>query len=135
MVARRGTSTRRLCSTRASEHLSGLSVGQTRVGAAEREGIPPRSHSRRRHLRLLHQCFSAAAVQILTNLGIEFNSVNVLDSDDMREGIKKFSNWPTIPQLYVKEEFIGGCDIVKEMYDSGELLELFNTRGIEIKPS
>ena len=79
--------------------------------------------------------FSAATVQILTNLGVKFNSINVLDSDEMREGIKKFSNWPTIPQLYIKEEFIGGCDIVKEMYESGELLELFNTRGIEIKPA
>ena len=54
--------------------------------------------------------FSAATVQILTNLGIKFSSVNVLDSEDMREGIKKFSDWPTIPQLYVKNEFIGGCD-------------------------
>jgi len=79
--------------------------------------------------------FSAATVQVLTNLGIKFNSINVLDSDEMREGIKKFSNWPTIPQLYVKEEFIGGCDIVKEMFESGELLELFNKRGIEIKTS
>ena len=52
----------------------------------------------------------------------------------MREGIKKFSNWPTIPQLYVKEEFIGGCDIVKEMHETGELLELFNSRGIDVKP-
>ena len=77
--------------------------------------------------------FSAATVQILTNLNIKFTSVNVLDSDEMREGIKKFSNWPTIPQLYIKEEFVGGCDIVKEMYESGELLELFNTSGIEIK--
>ena len=67
--------------------------------------------------------FSAATVQVLKNLGINFNSVNVLDSNDMREGIKKFSDWPTIPQLYVKKEFIGGCDIVKEMYESGELLE------------
>ena len=78
--------------------------------------------------------FSAATVQILTNIGVKFNSVNVLDSDDMREGIKKFSNWPTIPQLYVKKEFIGGCDIIKEMFESGELLELLNTRGIEVKP-
>ena len=53
----------------------------------------------------------------------------------MREGIKKFSNWPTIPQLYVKEEFIGGCDIVKEMNESGELLELFNTKGVQVKSS
>ena len=79
--------------------------------------------------------FSAATVQILTNLGIKFSFVNVLDSDEMREGIKKFSNWPTIPQLYVKEEFIGGCDIIKEMYESGELLELFNTKGIDVNPS
>ena len=79
--------------------------------------------------------FSAATVQVLKNLGINFNSVNVLDSNDMREGIKKFSDWPTIPQLYVKKEFIGGCDIVKEMYESGELLELFNSRGIQVNPS
>jgi len=79
--------------------------------------------------------FSAATVQVLNNLGIKFNSVNVLDSNDMREGIKKFSDWPTIPQLYVKKEFIGGCDIVKEMYESGELLELLNSRGIQVSPS
>ena len=79
--------------------------------------------------------FSAATVQILTNLGIKFSSVNVLDSDEMREGIKKFSNWPTIPQLYIKEEFIGGCDIVKEMYENGELQELLNNKGIKISPS
>ena len=79
--------------------------------------------------------FSAATVQILSDIGVKFNSVNVLDSDEMREGIKKFSNWPTIPQLYVKEEFVGGCDIIKEMNESGELLELLNTRGIDINPS
>ena len=79
--------------------------------------------------------FSAATVQILTNLGVKFSSINVLDSDEMREGIKKFSNWPTIPQLYVKEEFIGGCDIVKEMFESGELLELFKKGGVEVNTS
>ena len=79
--------------------------------------------------------FSAATVQVLSDIGVKFSSVNVLDSNEMREGIKKFSNWPTIPQLYVKEEFIGGCDIVKEMFETGELLELFNSRGIEVKPS
>ena len=79
--------------------------------------------------------FSAATVQVLKNLGIDFTSINVLDSNEMREGIKKFSDWPTIPQLYVKKEFIGGCDIVKEMYESGELLELLNSRGIQVKPS
>ena len=79
--------------------------------------------------------FSAATAQILNSLGVKFTSVNVLDSDEIREGIKKFSNWPTIPQLYIKEEFIGGCDIVKEMYESGELLELLNTKGININPA
>jgi len=78
--------------------------------------------------------FSAATVQVLSDIGVKFSSVNVLDSNEMREGIKKFSNWPTIPQLYVKEEFIGGCDIVKEMYETGELLELFNSKGIDLKP-
>ena len=79
--------------------------------------------------------FSASLVQILNNVGIKFNTVNVLDNDEMREGIKKFSNWPTIPQLYIKEEFVGGCDIVKEMYESGELLELVNSKGMKINPS
>ena len=79
--------------------------------------------------------FSAATVEVLNKIGVKFGSVNVLESDEIREGIKKFSNWPTIPQLYVKEEFIGGCDIIKEMYETGELLELFNSRGIDVKPS
>ena len=79
--------------------------------------------------------FSATVVQLLSDLGVKFSSVNVLESDEIREGIKQFSNWPTIPQLYIKEEFIGGCDIVKEMYESGELLELLNTKGIEVKQS
>tara|TARA_B100001287_G_scaffold274744_1_gene280745 strand:+ start:310 stop:651 length:342 start_codon:yes stop_codon:yes gene_type:complete len=79
--------------------------------------------------------FSAATVEVLNKIGVKFESVNVLDSDEMREGIKKFSNWPTIPQLYVKEEFIGGCDIVREMFESGELLELLNTKGINVNPS
>ena len=79
--------------------------------------------------------FSAATVEVLNKLGVKFGSVNVLESDEMREGIKKFSNWPTIPQLYVKEEFVGGCDIVREMFESGELLELLNTKGIDVSPS
>ena len=79
--------------------------------------------------------FSAAVVQLLTELGIKFSTINVLDSDEMREGIKKYSNWPTIPQLYVKEEFIGGCDIVREMHENGELLELFNSKGLQTNPS
>ena len=79
--------------------------------------------------------FSAAVAQVLSDLGVKFSSVNVLESDEMREGIKQFSNWPTIPQLYIKEEFIGGCDIIKEMYESGELLELFDSKGIGTKSS
>ena len=79
--------------------------------------------------------FSAIVVEILTKVGVKFGSVNVLESDEMREGIKKYSNWPTIPQLYVKKEFIGGCDIVIEMFESGELLELLNTNGIDVNPS
>ena len=82
------------------------------------------------------QCgFSARVVDILTKIGVKFATVNVLDSDEMREGIKTYSNWPTIPQLYVKKEFIGGCDIVTEMFESGELLELLNTNGINVNPS
>ena len=77
--------------------------------------------------------FSAAVVEILSNLGIKFSSINVLDSDEMREGIKKFSNWPTIPQLYVKEEFIGGCDIIKEMYETGELKKILESKSINFK--
>ena len=79
--------------------------------------------------------FSATVAQVLSDLGIKYNSVNVLESDEMREGIKQFSNWPTIPQLYIKKEFVGRCDIVKEMYESGELLELLNTKGIKVNPS
>ena len=75
--------------------------------------------------------FSAAVAEILSNVGVKYSSVNVLDSNEIREGIKKFSDWPTIPQLYVKEEFIGGCDIIKEMFESGELVDLLNTKGIE----
>ena len=79
--------------------------------------------------------FSAAVVEVLNNIGVDFNSINVLDNDKIREGIKNYSNWPTIPQIYVKEEFIGGCDIVKEMYESGELLELLKSKGIKVKSS
>jgi len=79
--------------------------------------------------------FSASVAQVLSDLGVKFSSVNVLESDEMREGIKQFSNWPTIPQLYIKEEFIGGSDIVKEMFESGELLELLKTKGIKVNSS
>ena len=80
------------------------------------------------------QCgFSARVVDILTKVGVKFSTVNVLESDEMREGIKKYSNWPTIPQLYVKKEFIGGCDIVKEMYENGELKKVLQDKGIKFK--
>ena len=79
------------------------------------------------------QCgFSAATVGVLNHLGIKFSSVNVLEDDSILEGIKHFSDWPTIPQLYVKGEFIGGCDIIREMYESGELMEMLNTHGIDV---
>ena len=82
------------------------------------------------------QCgFSSQVVQILNYLCIEFSSVNVLDDESIRNGIKEYTNWPTIPQLYVKKEFIGGCDIITEMFESGELLELLNTNGIDVNPS
>ncbi len=78
------------------------------------------------------QCgFSAALVEMLSNLGVKFKGIDVLTDPELREGIKQFSNWPTIPQLYVKGEFVGGCDIIREMYQSGEFEELLNTKGIE----
>jgi len=81
------------------------------------------------------QCgFSAAVVGVLSHLGVKFRGVNVLEDDAVREGIKEYTNWPTIPQLYVKGEFIGGCDIIREMYETGELIELLNTRGVDVKP-
>jgi len=82
------------------------------------------------------QCgFSMAVSNILKILEVNFRGVNVLESQELREGIKQFSDWPTIPQLYIKKEFVGGCDIMKEMAESGELIELFNTRGIKTEIS
>ena len=81
------------------------------------------------------QCgFSMATSNILKVLEVNFKSINVLENQNLREGIKVFSDWPTIPQLYVKNEFIGGCDIVKEMYESGELAKLFQSKNINFKP-
>ena len=77
--------------------------------------------------------FSMATSNILKVLEVNFKGVNVLADQKLREGIKVFSDWPTIPQLYVKNEFIGGCDIVKEMYESGELAKLFESKGINFK--
>ena len=78
------------------------------------------------------QCgFSAAVVQALSLMGVKFKGINVLEDAGLRDGIKAFANWPTIPQLYVKGEFIGGCDIVREMYETGELKQLFDEKGVE----
>ena len=80
------------------------------------------------------QCgFSSVAVQILTHLGVKFEARDVLADPDVRNGIKEFSNWPTIPQLYVKGEFVGGCDIMKEMFQSGELQSFLAEKGIELQ--
>ena len=82
------------------------------------------------------QCgFSAAVVGVLSHLGVKFRGINVLEDDTIREGIKAYSDWPTIPQLYVKGEFVGGCDIIREMYESGELTEMFQTHGIDARPN
>ena len=78
------------------------------------------------------QCgFSAAVVQILNHMGVKFGSTDVLVDPEIRQGVKEFSNWPTVPQLYVKGEFVGGCDIIREMFETGELEEFFNTAGVE----
>jgi monothiol glutaredoxin len=80
------------------------------------------------------QCgFSAAVVQILSQLGVKFKGIDVLSDPEVRQGIKEFSSWPTIPQLYVKGEFIGGCDIVREMYETGELKEVFEQKGVPVR--
>jgi len=80
------------------------------------------------------QCgFSARVVQILSHVGVPFKGVNVLEDMELREGIKSFSNWPTIPQLYVKGEFVGGCDIVTEMFQSGELQSMLEEKGVAAK--
>lgn len=80
------------------------------------------------------QCgFSAAVVQVLSNMGVKFKGIDVLTDPSLRQGIKDFSNWPTIPQLYVKGEFIGGCDIVREMFQTGELQEMLRSKGIAMK--
>ena len=74
--------------------------------------------------------FSAMTVQILNHSDVDFKDVNVLASEEMRQGIKEFSDWPTIPQLYIKKEFVGGCDIVKEMFEKGELKELLKNKSL-----
>ena len=79
------------------------------------------------------QCgFSSTVVQILKHIGVGFQSYDVLQDENLREGIKSFSNWPTIPQLYVNNEFVGGCDIIREMFESGELKEYFKKNNIPL---
>ncbi len=79
------------------------------------------------------QCgFSAAVVECLSELGVKFHGVNILVDPELRQGIKDFSQWPTIPQLYVKGEFVGGCDIVREMFESGELEQLLKEKGVSL---
>ena len=80
------------------------------------------------------QCgFSMAVSNILKILEVNYKGINVLENQNIREGIKIFSDWPTIPQLYIKKEFIGGCDIIKEMYENGELKKIFENKGINFK--
>jgi monothiol glutaredoxin len=77
--------------------------------------------------------FSGQIVQILDYLGVPYKGLNVLENDELRQGIKEFSSWPTIPQLYVKGEFVGGCDIVREMFQAGELQSLFKDKGVPVR--
>ena len=80
------------------------------------------------------QCgFSAAVVQILSHIGVKFKGIDVLSDPGIRQGIKEFSNWPTIPQLYVKGEFVGGCDIIREMYETGELQQVLEQKGVPVR--
>ena len=77
--------------------------------------------------------FSGQVVQILDYLGVPYKGLNVLENDELRQGIKEFSSWPTIPQLYVKGEFVGGCDIIREMFQAGELQSLFKDKGVPVR--
>ena len=77
--------------------------------------------------------FSGQVVQILDYIGVPYKGINVLESDDLRQGIEAYAQWPTIPQLYVKGEFVGGCDIIREMFQAGELQSLFKDKGLAVK--
>jgi monothiol glutaredoxin len=82
------------------------------------------------------QCgFSNLVVQVLSHLGVKFRGIDVLSDPTLRQGIKDFSDWPTVPQLYVKGEFVGGCDIIREMFQTGELAQLMTTRGVKTAPA
>jgi monothiol glutaredoxin len=81
--------------------------------------------------KTMPQCgFSMQVAQILNHLGVDFKDINVLEDMSVREGVKAFSNWPTVPQLYIKGEFVGGCDIVREMFQAGELQEMLTEKGV-----
>ena len=80
------------------------------------------------------QCgFSMAVSNVLKHLNVDFKGINVLEDENLRQGIKDYSDWPTIPQLYIKKEFVGGCDIIKEMYETGEIKKVFDDKGINYK--
>jgi len=78
--------------------------------------------------------FSSQVVQILSHVGVPFQSYNILDDMELRQGLKEFSNWPTFPQLYVRGELVGGCDIIREMHQTGELAQMLGDKGIALKP-
>ena len=78
--------------------------------------------------------FSSQVVQILSHVGVRFQSYNILDDMELRQGLKEFSNWPTFPQLYVRGELVGGCDIIREMHQTGELAQMLGDKGIALKP-
>ena len=78
--------------------------------------------------------FSSQVVQILSHVGVPFQSYNILDDMELRQGLKEFSNWPTFPQLYVRGELVGGCDIIREMHQTGELAQMLGEKGIALKP-
>lgn len=78
--------------------------------------------------------FSSQVVQILSHVGVPFQSYNILDDRELRQGLKEFSNWPTFPQLYVRGELVGGCDIIREMHQTGELAQMLGDKGIALKP-
>ena len=85
--------------------------------------------------KAMPQCgFSSRVAGVLNFMGVDYSDVNVLENEDIRQGIKEYSDWPTIPQLYVKGEFVGGCDIIREMYETGELTEVFAANGVELQP-
>ncbi len=110
--------------------------GRPKSPINKREYGPGQHGQRRKGTPQFPMCgFSGQLVQILDYLGVAYTGLNVLENDDLRGGIKSYSNWPTIPQLYVKGEFVGGCDSVREMFQAGELQSLLKDKGIAVKES